>query len=73
MILPFESNYHLAIVLASFNTHMLRQFSTFNTNILQPYGEVVYKKQIKKCGVEKKVFVVTTTWNQENVCDERLC
>jgi hypothetical protein len=61
MILPFESNYHLAIVLASFNTHMLRQFSTFNTNILQPYGEVVYKKQIKKCGVEKKVFVVTTT------------
>ncbi len=60
-------------ILVSFNTHILRQFSTFNTNILRPNGKVVYKKQTRKCGVEKKVLIIITTWNQENVCDERLC
>jgi hypothetical protein len=35
---------------------MLRQFSTFNTNILWPNGKVVYKNKTKKCRIEKNFF-----------------
>jgi hypothetical protein len=34
MLLPFDGNYHPMTILRSFNTHMLRQFYTFNKNVL---------------------------------------